>query len=237
MNTKSSYDVVVFAAHPDDAEMGMAGTMIKLVRAGYRVLNIPLTPSQMSTFGDEKSRAEEFKAACAVVGCHGRTLNFLDTGIENTREARIELARIIRETKPKVVFAPYHTNPLGELGGVAHVDHYTTGALVRDAVKMARIEKVIPDLAKHTIQKLYFYLLPSNVRATAWVDVSDVIDDLLRSIRAYKSQMQISFGTNQIEDITLRKRSFAGLAIGTKYAEVFTTDLPLRYEPKHFFEI
>ena len=76
MSSDSLYDVVVFSPHPDDAEMTIAGTIIRLVRSGRRVLSVALTGGEKGTFGDAQTRAKEFAAANAVMGSDGRILDF-----------------------------------------------------------------------------------------------------------------------------------------------------------------
>lgn len=237
MNNSQHFDVLVFGAHPDDAEMAMGGTMIRLVDAGFSVKQVILTPADMSTHGTPESRVREFEAACTSIGCSGEILDYQDTAVENTQEVRFRLARIIRQHTPAIVFAPFHSNPRGELGGVANVDHYTTGAAVRDAVKMARLQRTVPDVAKHTVKKLYFFMLPRDLLPSLYVDISDVIDRTMAAIRCYKSQMAINFIGNDIEHTLHTRRAARGLDIGVKYAEVFVTDLPLILKPGQFFEI
>lgn len=237
MNSSQHFDVLVFGAHPDDAEMAMGGTMIRLVDQGFSLKQVILTPADMSTYGTPQSRVSEFKAACAAVGCSGEILDYKDTGVENTQEVRLRLARIIRQHTPAIVFAPFHSNPRGELGGVANVDHYTTGAAVRDAVKMARLEKTVPDVPKHTVKKLYFFMLPRDVLPTLYVDISDVMDRTMAAIRCYKSQMAINFIGNDIEHALQTRRAARGLDIGARFAEAFTTELPLILEPEQFFRL
>lgn len=233
----TTFDVLVCAPHPDDAEFSMSGTMIKLVKAGYKVLHVVLTRSEMSTHGDIHTRKAEFEKACAIIGCSGRMLDFPDTGVENDRESRIKLARIIREIKPKIVFAPYHTNPIGEMRGLAHVDHYTAGALIRDSIKMARLQRAIPEMPAHNVQKLFFFMLPKTVRPTIFVDVTDEIENVKAAVAAYTSQMAIAFKDNDIEYSLMVRRSSVGLEIGTKYAEQFTTELPLTFEAADFLKL
>jgi len=232
-----SYDVLVFGAHPDDGEMSMGGTMIKLVKAGYSLKYISLTKGDKGTFGTIETRTKEFGAACKVMGCDGELLDLLDTRVENTPDNRMRLAKIIRQAKPRLVFAPYHTNNLGELSGVCNVDHYATGALVRDAVKMARLEKTVPDVQKHQIQKLYFYMLPRDIYGAIYVDVSDVIQETVKAISAYETQLNIKSHGHDIKKVLLLRRQAAGLDIGVDYAERFTTDLALNFSAKTFFEI
>ena len=233
----TEYDVVVFGAHPDDAEMGMGGTIIKLVKAGFSVLTVALTHSQLSTHGNIETRKEEFDNAARILGCSNRFLNFIDGQVTNDYHSRLVIARLIREVRPKIIFAPYHTNNLAELGGRSHVDHYTTGALVRDSIKLARLEKAIPEVSKHEISKSFFYLVPRDHWANITVDVTEVMDQAMEAIRAYKSQMAIEFAGQGIEDILLTWRRQLGISIGVQYAECFVSDMPLKFEANDFFTV
>ncbi|HQH28204.1 MAG TPA: PIG-L family deacetylase [Oligoflexia bacterium] len=231
------YDVIVFSAHPDDAEFVMCGTMVKLVRSGFRLLHVSLTKAQMSTNGDVETRMAQFAKASAIIGCAHIALDLLDTDVQNTRENRLLAARLIRQHKPQVVFAPYHTNPAGELGGIANVDHYTTGALVRDAVKMARLQKTDPALPPHQIRKLYFYMLPANVRPNLVVDVSNEMEQVIETIMTYENQVLHTHFNLSVKDRILARHAAMGLEIGVRYAEGFVTDMALSLEPRHFFEL
>lgn len=215
----------------------MGGTLVGFADAGQRVVSIALTRSQMSTYGDPVSREAEFHAACASIGCTGRQLDFVDQEFENTAESRRIVARVIREHRPKIVFAPYHTNPVGELGGVANRDHFTAGSLVRDAVKLARLERAIPDLPKHTVKRMYFYMLPHNVTPDITVDVTNVMERAFTAIRCYQSQMAIAFRGNAIEETLRANRRTIGLIAGTTYAEGFVSDVPFQFAAKTFFEV
>ncbi|MBD3334986.1 MAG: bacillithiol biosynthesis deacetylase BshB1, partial [Candidatus Eisenbacteria bacterium] len=165
-------DVVVFGPHPDDAEMSMAGTMIRLVRAGYRVLNVSLTRGEMGTYGTVETRRREFDRANEVMGTQGHLMDFPDTGVANDREGRLKIAALVRRFKPRLVFAPYHTNPYTHLDGSANVDHPATGAVVRDGLKLARFRKLLPELEPHDVPRLFYYMIPKDMRPTIAVDVS-----------------------------------------------------------------
>ena len=230
-------DALIVSAHPDDAEMAMGGTLIKLAQGGKKLFHLCLTRGEMGTHGTVESRKIEFEAACKVIGCEHRMLTLPDSGIENSRENRLLVAAVIRETRPTIVFAPYHTNNLGELGGISNVDHYNAGALVRDAVKLARLERAMPAPEKHAIQKLYFYMLPRNVLPTIIVDVSEQVELWLRAIRSYESQMAIEFRGTPITDLLLLRRSALGVEVGAKHAEGFVTGMRLGFDPQNFFDI
>ena len=120
MPERALYDVVVFSPHPDDAEMSIAGTIIRLVRSGRRVLCVSLTAGERGTYGNEESRRAEFAAANAAMGTDGQILGFPDTQVVNTPEGRLEIARVVRTHRPQIVFAPYHTNKYGHHDGSAH---------------------------------------------------------------------------------------------------------------------
>ena len=231
------YDAILFGAHPDDIEMGMGGTAIKLTKAGYSVISIALTQSEMSTYGDLQTRRQEYEAASATIGCDCLMLDFPDSGIENTRDAKVRIATILRQMRPKIVFAPYHTNPFAEIAGIANVDHYETGAIIRDAVKFARLTKAVDSLEPHTVSKMYFYMLPRNVYPNLIVDISEEVDQLKEALQCYKSQMDISFEGKSILDILMITRAAEGVTSGYDYAEKFVSDQLLKIEADDFFRL
>ena len=231
------FDILIVSAHPDDAEMAMGGTIAKLRAAEKRIFHLCLTRGEMGTHGSIETRKREFESANSLLGCSHEMLSLPDSGIENNRENRLIVAKVIREVRPTVVFAPYHTNNLGELGGISNVDHYTAGALVRDAVKMARLERTMEKPEKHVIQKLFFYMLPRNVLPTIIVDVTEEMDLALKAIKAYETQMAIQFRGTPITELLLLRRAALGLEIGAKYAEGFVTDMPLNFSARHFSEV
>ncbi|MCB0319172.1 MAG: PIG-L family deacetylase [Bdellovibrionales bacterium] len=231
------YDTLLFGAHPDDIEMGMGGTAIKLVKAGYSVMSISLTQSENSTYGDLDTRKQEYQAASDVIGCDCMMLDFPDSGVENTREAKVKIATVIRQMSPKIIFAPYHTNPYAEPAGIANVDHYQTGAIVRDAVKFARLKKTVPNHEPHAVKKLYFYLLPRNIWPNIIVDVSEEAEQLISAIKCYKTQMDISLNGKSIIDILMTTRAAEGVNNGFNYAERFASDQLLELEADDFFKL
>lgn len=229
------FDVVVFGPHPDDIEMSMAGTLIKLVRSGKRVLTVSLTRGENGTYGDIETRRKEFEAANALMGTSGRMLDFPDTAVTNDYEGKLEIARVVRETRPQVVFAPYHTNPFGHHDGSANVDHYATGGLARDGLKLARFKRLLPELPPHDVPYLYYYMIPKNISPTVVVDVSDVIEEVWKVIQAYETQMSIHRNENMILDLLSVMRRFHGLRISARYGEPFLSDEAIPFGPLEFF--
>ncbi len=233
--SEETFDVVVFGPHPDDAEMGMAGTMIKMVRGGRRVLNVCLTRGERGTFGDTGVRQGEFEEANRLMGTVGRMLDFPDTAVTNDYEGKLRIARILREARPQVVFAPYHSNPFGHHDGTANMDHYTTGELVRDGLKLARFKNVMPEVERHDVPFNYYYMVPKHLTPTLVVDVSDVMDGVTAAIEAYSTQMSIQKQENPILDTLKVLRRYSGLRIGKKYGEPFYLDESLAFGVEEFF--
>ena len=138
---------------------------------------------------------------------------------------------------PKLIFAPYYSNERALPRGLVHVDHYTTGALVRDAVKFARLKKTVPDMEPHNIAKLYFFMVPEDRHPNLVVDVSDVIEQIEQAVLCYNTQMAISFREHGIKDVVDFMRKQAGMKIGVSFAEQFLTDQYLVMTPDQFFSV
>ena len=232
-----AYAAVVFGAHPDDAEMAMGGTIAKLVKAGHRSLIVSLTRGEGGTFGDVASRAREAAAAAAVLGCDCRLLDFPDTRVECTVESRERIVDVLRETRPRIVFAPFPDSTLGHRDGAAHVDHIATGNIVRDAVKLARLRGLARPHPAHEVWRLYYYMVPRNVYPHLAVDVTAELDTLVRAISAYRTQMEIARHGRPILDVLRVYRASLGAVIGCEYAEAFTSDQTLRAGVDLLFEL
>ncbi len=232
-----TYDVVVFGAHPDDAEMGMGGTIAKLCRAGKSLLIVSLSRGEASTHGTIEERAREAASAAATLGCDHRLLDFPDTRVESNLSGRERLMRLVREVRPQLVFAPSHTNRFGHHDGAAHVDHLATGALVRDAVKLARMRGVERESPAHDVRRLFYYMVPRDTYPHMLVDVSAEFDVLVRAIEAYTSQMVIERQGHRILDLLQTVRRYHGVSAGCAYAEAFLCEEALRADAETLFRI
>ncbi len=233
----SLYDAIVFSPHPDDAEMSIAGTIIRMVRSGRRVLCVSLTGGEKGTYGTAESRRREYAAANAVMGTDSHILGFPDTEVVNTPEGRLEIARILRAHRPQVVFAPYHTNPFGHHDGTANSDHWATGQLVRDGCKLARFKNVMPEVSPHDVDRLFYYMIPKDRMPSIVVDVSDLMPEIHKAITAYETQMQIRRQDNVVMEILDTMRAWNGIRIGKRFGEPFLSDEALEFGPDTFFTV
>jgi bacillithiol biosynthesis deacetylase BshB1 len=232
-----SYDVAVFGAHPDDGEMGMGGTIAKLVQAQRRVIIVSMTRGERATYGTPERRQAEAERAAKTLGCDHRILDFPDSRLVADVAARERILRLLRELRPALVFAPYYSNSLGHHDGAAHVDHQATGGIVRDAVRLARMRGVEPDTPAHDVQRLLFYMVPRNRFPTLVVDVSEQFDLLVEAIRAYESQMAIVRQGNDILEILASYRRWYGVTAGCEYAEPFVCEDVLTPDVETLFRL
>lgn len=117
--------VLIFAPHPDDAELAMGGTIAKLIANGHAVTVCDLTDGEPTPFGSREIRARETAAATAVLGVRRLNAGLVNRELRDDLASRRVLAGIIRAEQPEVVFSPYPRD--------AHPDHIAATALVRDA--------------------------------------------------------------------------------------------------------
>jgi bacillithiol biosynthesis deacetylase BshB1 len=222
-------DVLVFGAHPDDAEFGMGASLVKFARSGASVALCVLTRGEAGTFGTPEQREREMRAAAAKLGAAIEVLDFEDCRVMDTIESRMKAAAVIRKLQPQLVFAPYHTNPANHHDGMAHPDHTATGAIVRAAARFAKFRGLAglagePWDAGH----LLYYMVPRTMRPTFYHDVTDRMDEWEAIARCHESQMQLRGGTI-MERLRAHRQGY-GAAVGVAYAEGFWTEDPLPFD-------
>src|SRR5260370_34282121 len=116
-------DYLVIAPHPDDAELGVGGTILVLKAQGSRVGVLDLTDGEPTPHGSPEIRRRETEAATAVLGLDWRgNLGLSNRSLVADLEARRRLATVLREVRPRYLFAPYWQD--------AHPDHGAASALV-----------------------------------------------------------------------------------------------------------
>jgi bacillithiol biosynthesis deacetylase BshB1 len=222
--TSIELDVLAVFSHPDDAELTMAGTLIKLKAQGYRTGVLDVTRGEMGTRGTPDERAAEAQAAARVLGLDVR-LNLAqpDGHVMLTDEARTALVRVLRTHKPKVLFTSHWDDP--------HPDHAATARIVREAARLASMRRYdeahglaqtrMPMIAHAVYSRL---VVPSFV-----VDISEQLAGKMEAIRAHASQFYRA-GASEPEtrisakdfltQIEVRARYYGSL-IGTAAGEPF----------------
>ena len=103
----TTYDLLSVGAHPDDVEVGAGGVLIGLTERGYRCGIVILTEGEMGTGGNAEIRSREVMRAAEILGVDiVRTFDWGDTRLEDSYQHRLDLAAVIRRTRPKIVLAP-----------------------------------------------------------------------------------------------------------------------------------
>ncbi len=215
-------DALVVAAHPDDAEISLGGTILKLVAAGRAVGVVDLTRGEMGTRGSAADRERETAAATRALALAWRgNLELPDARVEPTLEAREGLARILREQAPRIVFAQHAVD--------LHPDHAACGRLAREAWYLSGLARLAEGGAPARRPSfLFHYLGHVPFDPTLIVDVSEVWEAKESVIRCYASQLaardardmgeHLLFGTDILERARIKARYF-GERINARYGE------------------
>ncbi|WP_027408555.1 bacillithiol biosynthesis deacetylase BshB1 [Anoxybacteroides tepidamans] len=220
-------DILSFGAHPDDVEIGMGGTIAKYAQQGYKIGICDLTLAELSSNGTVDIRQQEAKNAAQILGVAERiNLHLPDRGLYKTEEAIRRIVGVIRKYQPRVVFAPYWVD--------RHPDHANCAFLVEEAVFSAGIRRYEAEgLPAHRVASLYYYMINGYDRPHFVVDISDVIEAKLASLRAYESQfekteqsVETPLTNGYIETVESRERLW-GKQVGVAFAEGFMTKQPL----------
>lgn len=221
-------DLLVFAAHPDDAELGCGGTIANLTATGKKVGIIDMTEGEMSTRGNRDTRRAEAAVAKEILGVSVRkNLGLKDVFFKNDWPQQEQIIRMIRRYRPERVVA----NALAD----RHPDHGRASSLVEQAVFMAGLKKIEtfdgPEVqVPYRPATVYHYIQNDYIEPDIIVDVTAVWDKKVAAIRAFHSQFHDpdsrepeTFISNPefLNFIEARSREF-GHRIGVEHGEGFT---------------
>ncbi len=222
-------DVLVFAAHPDDAELSMGGTIAILTDTGVKVGIIDLTQGELGTRGTKTTRKKEAQNADKVLNINIReNLAISDGNITVNKENTLKVIKAIRKYQPKIIFAPYFND--------RHPDHIEASNLVKRAMffsGLAKIKTSINSKSQKAFrpQKLFYFMQTYEFQPSFVVDISETFSTKMEAVRAYRTQFYIE-GANLsapqtfisdpkfIEFLEARAKLF-GFKIGKKYGEAF----------------
>jgi bacillithiol biosynthesis deacetylase BshB1 len=218
-------DALVIAPHPDDAELGMAGAILKMQAEGMRVGVLDLTDGEPTPHGSPEIRARETVAATQVLGLGWReNLGLPNRRLEANLEARAALAGVIRRERPRWLFAPYWED--------AHPDHVAATQLACAARFWAKLTKTDLPGSPHHPERIYHYYcvhLRHAAQPAFVLDISDQWETKLAAIRCYASQ----FITGRPKepptflDGIRDEAAYWGKMIGARYGEPFACREPI----------
>jgi len=226
-------DILAIAVHPDDVELGCAGTLLMEKRNGKKTGVVDLTRGELGTRGTPELRAEEAARAAAILQLDVReNLGMADGFFRNDEQHQRQLIRAIRKYRPEIVLA----NALED----RHPDHGRAGHLIVESCFLSGLRKVgtvgddgLPQ--EHWRPKYVFHFIQDRYATPSFVyDVTPVFEQKLASIRAYTSQFhsaayaeaepQTYISTPEFLNAIIGRHQMYGKMIGVPYAEGYITE-------------
>jgi bacillithiol biosynthesis deacetylase BshB1 len=222
-------DILAIGVHPDDVELSCSGTLLEQIENGYSVGLVDLTQGELGTRGTAEIRLEEAENAAKLLGADFReNLNMRDGFFEINEKNLRKIIVSIRAHRPKIVLA----NAIRD----RHPDHGRAAKLVHQACFLAGLRKVETELDGEPQEawrpkNIYHYIQDRAVEPDFVFDISNVIEQKMEVIRAFKSQF---YDPNSKEpaspisgkdfmDFIVAKAANFGREAGFQYAEGFTT--------------
>jgi bacillithiol biosynthesis deacetylase BshB1 len=220
-------DILVFASHPDDAELSCSGTIALHVAKGKKVGVVDLTRGELGTRGSIELRDKEALSASKILGLKVReNLELADGFFQINKESLLKVANCIRKYQPEIILA----NAVND----RHPDHGKGAKLVEEACFYSGVKRVVTvnAFAPWRPAALYHYIQSNYIEPDFVVDISNFWHIKEKSIRAFKSQF---YDPNSKEPETyiskpgfleflMSRSKMWGQAIGVKYGEGFTVN-------------
>ena len=218
-------DILAFGAHPDDIELGCAGTLLVEKLNNKKLGIIDLTRGELGTRGTAEIREQEAADGAKILGVDVReNLEFADGFFINDETHQRRIIQIIRKYQPEVILcnAPEDRHP----------DHGKASQLVEDALFLSGLRK-IETYDGTELQKvwrptyLFNYIQDRYLKPDFVIDISAVMEQKIASIRAYKTQFdnadmnepQTYISTPDFLDSIIYRAKMFGKMIGVQYAE------------------
>lgn len=220
-------DLVVFAAHPDDAELSCGGTLLVARRQGWTTAVVDVTRGELGSLGTPEVRAREAEEAARELELTDRVnLELPDGHLHDCDEHRREIVRAVRERRPRLVIAP----PLDD----HHPDHMAVAELVRQSFYLTGIRKYLPEVAHHRPRALLHHVGSRSTNSHLVVDISEFFDQKMKAVECYRSQFQGEKGDPALRinqsyflDSIRAHAGHYGSLIGVPHGEAFTSESPL----------
>ncbi|SMB88396.1 PIG-L family deacetylase [Deinococcus hopiensis] len=227
--TAQPLDWLCLAPHPDDAEIGAGGTLIRLAKAGQAAGILEMSRGERGTQGTPEEREAECVAAAAIMGLAWRgQLGLPDGELADTPEGAARLAAALRAVRPRVLVVPHHLD--------RHPDHFGTYHLAKRALHLAALKKADVPGEPHRVSRVLLYQGNADIRASLLVDVEAVQPEWEAAIRAHTSQFTgVYISETVTPEIVERRRArlmYWGTLARVRYAEAFEVEDPLLVEPE-----
>jgi bacillithiol biosynthesis deacetylase BshB1 len=227
-------DVLVFGAHPDDAEIGCGGTIAKLVSQGKKVGIIDMTRGELGSRGSADLRDVEAQNAGRILGVDIReNLRFRDGFFIQDEKHQLDIIQKIRKYQPDVVLANAPSD--------RHPDHGRASKLVRDAAFLSGLRKIETTDAGQSQKewrppRLFFYIQDHSLQPDFVIDISSWMDIKVKALEAFSSQFYnpdsdeplTYIATKDFWDFLDARARNMGHIVGVTHGEGFISETPLK---------
>ena len=227
-------DVLIFAVHPDDAELGCGGTILKLIDKGKKVGIVDLTAGDLGSRGTPELRLEEAQAAANLLGLQVRkNLGFRDGFFTNDETHQMPIIQVIRTYQPEIVIANAPED--------RHPDHGRASKLVRDAaflsgLKMIKTQKDGESQEHWRPKRLFFYIQDYALTPDFVIDITPYLEGKMEAIKAFRSQFydpdskepETYISTADFWHFLEARARNTGHMVGVTFGEGYISDTPLQ---------
>lgn len=223
-------DILAFGVHPDDVELGCAGTLLGAIAEGKKVGIVDLTRGELGTRGTAETRKVEAAKAAEILGVHAReNLGMADGFFQNDEAHLRKVISVIRKYQPEIILANAFED--------RHPDHGRSSKLVADAAFLCGLRKIETTL-DGTVQEIwkpayvFHYIQDRFITPSFVVDITAHFDKKMESVLAYSTQFfnpalnepQTYISSNQFLETVKARALMLGKRIGVEYAEGFCTE-------------
>ncbi|MBC9913277.1 bacillithiol biosynthesis deacetylase BshB1 [Chitinophaga varians] len=222
-------DILAIAVHPDDVELGCAGTLMIHAQQGMKVGVVDLTRGELGTRGTPALREKEAQDAAKIMGLEVReNLGLADGFFRNDTMEQMAIITAIRKYQPDIVLA----NAMDD----RHPDHGRAGKLIADSCFLAGLRKIetsVDGVAQQAWRpKQVFHFLQDRYHEPDFVvDITPVIEKKLEAIKAFSSQFlapkdhepQTYISGSGFFDSVVYRAKMLGKMVGVDYAEGYTS--------------
>lgn len=224
-------DILAIGAHPDDVEIAMGGTILKMIDKGYRVVLCHCSDGEPTPFGSHEIRLKEAELAARMMGVEHIVLDMPNRYILDTIENRIKVALVIRKYCPRIIFCPYP--------GGRHPDHKNISVVVDASRFYGKLTKSDPEGKEWenppwwTPMQFYYMglgLQHENILPSFIVDITDTYKRKMEVLSCYRSQLEIDLNN-------LPESDHWGPMIGAQYGEAFFSKSPLGVDDVFIFKV
>jgi bacillithiol biosynthesis deacetylase BshB1 len=203
-----TYDAVCVGAHPDDVEIGMGATIALMTSQGLRVAIVDLTDGEPTPYGSPDVRAREASGAADLLGATRVTLSQANRYLFDGVESRTELAEVLRELRPRMLFAPYPVD--------AHPDHIAAASIALAARFYAKFTKTSMPGAPVYPERVFRYVAVHQrliAQPSFVIDVEHTLERKLEALAMYESQFTANpANTRIISQVEQEARMWGALA-------------------------